>query len=85
MKSIIDEIYYGNLYPQEIPIPEKRDVDRTAFDEYINSLDEKQGEAFSKAVDYLLETNSLTNAAMFKYGFKLGLLLGLEVTDLEED
>lgn len=84
MKSIIDEIYYGNISMEMIEVPERKSVDSTAYDEYINSLSKEQGEAFSKAIDYLLEINSLTCAATFRYGFKVGFLLGMEISKKEE-
>ncbi len=84
MKSIIDEIYYGNISMELINVPERKSVDSTAYDAYLDSLSKEQGEAFSKAVDYLLELNSLTNAATFRYAFKVGILLGMEIS-MEED
>ncbi len=84
MKSIIDEIYYGNISMELINVPERKNVDSTAYDAYLDSLSKEQGKAFSKAVDYLLELNSLTCAATFRYGFKIGLQLGMEI-GTEED
>ncbi len=84
MKSIIDEIYYGNISPELIRIPERKNVDSTAYDEFVKSLSKEQNEGFVKALNYLLELDSLTNAATFRYAFKVGILLGMEI-NTEED
>ncbi len=84
MKSIIDEIYYGNISSELIRVPKIKSIDSTAYDEFIKSLSKEQKEAFNKAVDYLLELDSLSNLTIFKYAFKIGLRLGMEIST-EED
>ncbi len=79
MKSIIDELYYGNISSEVIRVPKIKSVDSTAYDEYIKSLSKEQNEAFNKAVDYLLELDSQSNVAIFRYAFKIGVQLGMEI------
>ncbi len=84
MKSIIDEIYYGNISSELIRVPKIKSIDSTAYDDYIKSLSKEQNEEFVKAVNYLLELDALTNVATFRYAFKVGILLGMEIST-EED
>ncbi len=89
MTDMIKELWYGNIVPQEDGIfnkPELRELlgyvarHRGELEE---SLTDKQKELLDKMMDNRNEYDSLAEAAVFAYGFKLGAKITLEaLTDL---
>ena len=85
MKSIINEIWHGNIIPQEDSrnntkemkeilgyiIRHNADLDKTFTDD--------QKEIFQKLHDCWNEYMSLAEAAVFECGFKLGMQIAIEV------
>ncbi len=85
MTDMIQELWYGNIVPQEDGIfnkPELRELlgyvarHRGELEE---SLTEKQKELLDKMMDNRNEYDSLAEAAVFAYGFRLGAKLMLDV------
>lgn len=84
MRSIIEELYYGNISPTD------RDIIRGGTYSHIlnlvtrneekltETLTEAQKETFKKFKDGTSELSSMTEVTAFTIGFKLGLRLTAE-------
>ncbi len=78
MKSVITELWYGNIIPQEDGIfnkPELRELLGYAArhrGDLEETLTDKQKEFLDKMMDNRNEFDSLAEARVFKYGFKFG-------------
>ena len=87
MRTILEDLYYGNITPceqQMIPGSElKRAVDRVA--KYENQLMEQIGEPEQETLTKLIrsqhEINSITATENFILGFRLGARLMVECMD----
>lgn len=85
MTDMIKELWYGNIVPQEDGIfnkPEFKELLGNVarhHEELARSLTDKQKELLDKMMDNWNEYDSLAEAAVFTYGFKLGAQLMLEV------
>ncbi len=85
MTYMIKELWYGNIIPQEDGIfnkPELRELlgyvarHRGELEE---SLTEKQKELLDKMMDNRNEYDSLAEAEVFEYGFRLGAMLMVSI------
>ncbi len=85
MTDMIKELWYGNIVPQEDGIfnkPELRELlgyvarHRGELEE---SLTDNQKELLDKMMDNRNEYDSLAEAAVFAYGFKLGMRIAIEI------
>ena len=87
MTSIIIELWYGNIFPQEDGI-----FDTSDFKELLGymarhqadleaTLTNKQKGLPDKIMDKRNEFDSLGGARVFEYGFKLGAKMMLELLD----
>ena len=84
MRSIIEELYYGNISPSD------RDIIRGGTyshilnlvtrneDELVQTLTQAQQETFEKFKDCASELNDANELTAFSIGFKLGMRLALE-------
>lgn len=84
MRSIIEEIYYGNISPSD------RDIIRGGTyshilnlvtrnnDELVQTLTQAQQETFDKFKDCVSELGDKNEMVSFVLGFKLGMRLALE-------
>ncbi len=85
MTDMIKELWYGNIVPQEDGIfnkPELRELlgyVARHCGELEESLTDKQKELLDKMMDNRNEYDSLAEAAVFAYGFRLGARLMLEM------
>ena len=85
MKSILEELWYGNICPDVMM--EKMSGEEKKLAEYIErhhdklnlSLNDKQREVFDKYKDCQEEYSSYSDKQIFKYGFVLGARMMLEV------
>ncbi len=85
MKSVITELWYGNIIPQEDGIFNKPEFKELL--DYVarhrgdleETLTDKQKELLDKMMDNRNEFDSLAEARAFEYGFKLGAKLMLEM------
>lgn len=84
MKSIISEIWHGNIMPQEdsrINSPEMKELlgfMARHHEDLENSFTDKQKEIFEKFHDCWSEYMSLAESAVFSYAFKLGAQIMIE-------
>lgn len=85
MTDMIKELWYGNIVPQEDGIfnkPEFKELLGNVarhHEELAGSLTDKQKELLDKMMDNWNEYDSLAEAEVFEYGFRLGARLMLEV------
>ena len=85
MKSIINELWHGNIIPQEDSrnntkeIKELRSYMSRHHEDLEKTLSDEQKEIFEKFHDCWSEYMSLGEAAIFEYVFKLGMRIAIEV------
>ena len=91
MKSMINELWRGNIIPQEdsrTNSPQMKELlgyMARHHEELGKSFTDEQKETFEKFHDCWSEYMSLAEAAIFEYAFKLGARLTMEVQrDMEE-
>ena len=81
MKSIINELWHGNIVPQEDSRNNTKEMKelisyRAGYEEDLDKLlTEEQKAIFEKYQDCWNEYVSLAEAAVFEYAFKLGAKL----------
>ena len=84
MKSIINELWHGNIVPQEDSRNNTKEMKElisyiARYDEDLGKLlTEEQKAIFEKYQDCWNEHVSLAEAAIFEYAFKLGARLMLD-------
>ncbi len=85
MKTILEELYEGNIYPAELIVPkdpEYRQLNKRISD-MLATWKEKLSEADYNQLEALLNLNaesfSMEASESFMYGFKLGSLIMIEV------
>ena len=84
MKSIISELWHGNLCPQTDSrnnSPEMKQLMEYMarhHDDLLKSMTDEQKENFEKFDDFGSEYMSLAEAAIFEYAFKLGMQIAIE-------
>ncbi len=85
MKSIINEIWYGRIFPQESDIydtPQAKELlsytarHREALEEGLTAA---QREVLDKMLECRNEFDALTEEAVFAHGFRLGAQMMLDV------
>ena len=85
MKSIINELWCGNIMPNEdsrTNTPQMRELlgyMARHREELEKSFRDEQKEIFEKFHDCWVEYTSLAEAAIFEYAFKLGMQIAIEV------
>ncbi len=85
--SIIEELWHGNINPQEDSI--ENTAEMRQLTEYISwhrkaveeTMNDEQKETFEKYIDCRNEYESLYQAAVFTYAFKLGAKLTAEALE----
>ena len=84
MKSIINELWHGNIVPQEDSENNTKEMKELISyiarhdDELEKLLTEEQKAIFEKYQDCWNEYVSLAEAAIFEYAFKLGMQIAIE-------
>ena len=84
MKSIINELWHGNIVPQEDSrnnSPEMRELMEYMarhHDELLKTMTDEQKETLEKFDDCWSEYMSLAETAIFEYAFKLGMQIAIE-------
>ena len=84
MKSIINELWHGNIVPQEDSRNNTKEMKElisyiARHDEDLDKLlTEEQKAIFEKYQDCWNEYISLAEAAIFEYAFKLGMTIAIE-------
>ena len=85
MKSIINELWHGNIVPQEDSrnnSPEMKELMEYIARHHadlLKTLNDEQKEIFEKFDDCWSEYMSLAEAAIFEYAFKLGMRITIEI------
>jgi len=84
MRNIIEELYYGNISPNDRDIVKGGTYSHLLHlltrneDELMKTLSDAQRETFEKFRDCASELNDANEVASFTLGFKLGMRLALE-------
>ena len=90
MRSLLEEFWYGNIFPQEQyaaqhpdikPLLQLADKNRTSLTE---TLTESQQEILQKYDDAISEMNSLLEREIFIYAFRLGGRFAIETLSKDE-
>ena len=84
MKSIINELWHGNIIPQEDSRTNSKEMKELLgymsrhHEDLEMSFTDEQKEVFEKFHDCWSEYMSLAEAAIFEYAFKLGMQISIE-------
>jgi hypothetical protein len=84
MRSIINELWHGNIIPQEDSRNNTKEMKELLsymsrhHEELEKSFTDEQKEIFEKFHDCWSEYMSLGEAAIFEYAFKLGMQIAIE-------
>ena len=84
MKSIINELWHGNVCPQTDSrnnSPEMKELMEYMarhHDSLLKTMTDEQKELFEKFDDCLSEYMSFAEATIFEYAFKLGMQIAIE-------
>ena len=85
MKSMIKELWHGNIIPQEDSrnnSPEMKELMEYMarhHDDLLKTLTDEQKEIFEKFEDCWSEYTSYAEEAIFEYAFKLGMQITIDV------
>ena len=85
MISMIQELWHGNVIPQEDGRTNSKEMKELLgymsrhHEDLEKSLTDEQKEIFEKFHDCWSEDMSLGEAAIFEYAFKLGMQIAIEV------
>ena len=91
MKSILEELFYGNLYPnsdcrsKDEQTKELMGYIADHHDNLLNMLTDKQKEVFEKFDDCWGELTDINEREIFVYAFKLGMRIAIEVLSSNTD
>ena len=91
MKSVLEELFYGNLCPntdcrgKEKEVKELMGYVADHHDTLIGQLNEKQKEIFEKLDDCWDELTDINEREIFVYAFKLGMRIAIEVLTESKD
>ena len=84
MRSIINELWHGNIIPQEDSRTNSKEMKELLgymarhHGDLGRSFSDDQKETFEKFHDCWSEYMSLAEAAIFEYAFKLGMQIAIE-------
>ena len=85
MKSILEELFYGNICPNtDCRSKDKQTKELMGYiadhhDNLLTMLSEKQKEVFEKFDDCWDELTDINEREIFVYAFKLGMRIAIEV------
>lgn len=91
MNSILEELCLGNISPSDRSFKRGSKFDRAACtlsrtaDALLDSMDDAQKELYQAFVSAKDRVEHLEITDKFVYGFRLGLLLGLEVSGVSDE
>ena len=84
MRSVINELWHGNIVPQEdsrnnsLEMKELMEYMARHHDDLLKTMTDEQREIFEKFDDCWSEYSSYAEEAIFEYAFKLGARLMME-------
>lgn len=85
MKSILEELYGGEVYPAELIVPKDPEYNETnqkisdALDAWKKKLSEDDFKQLETFLNMISCSNSIEATSTFVYGFKLGAAIAIEV------
>lgn len=85
MKNIIEELFYGNLHPEDCIVPtdpEYRPLNRKISDLMVEAkqrFSEDDFKALEEILDLNSESSSMVTSEAFVQGFRMGALVMVEV------
>lgn len=85
MKSILEDIYYGNICPAEsfqVNLKEYEAIQNEhlkTYDSFLQSLEPDQKKAFIEIMDHQFQSIPMEYAAVFSEGFRIGSRIMLEI------
>ena len=85
MRSVINELWHGNIVPQEdsrnnsLEMKELMEYMARHHDDLLKTMTDEQRDIFEKFDDCWSEYSSYAEEAIFEYAFKLGARLTMEV------
>ena len=85
MRSILEELFYGNVYPSEDGwscTAEAKELSGYIADHHADlrsTLTDKQKEILDKLNDCQTKLENIAERALFSYAFKLGMKIAIEV------
>ena len=91
MKSILEELWYGNICPEtdsRTTTPEMKQLMEYMarhHDSLMETMTDEQKDIFERFDDCWSEYASLAEKSIFIYAFKLGMQLAIEVLISDED
>ena len=91
MKSILEELFYGNICPNtQCRSKEKETKELIGYisdhhDALMAELNDKQRETFEKFDDCWDELTDINEREIFIYAFKLGMRIAIEVMSSDTD
>ncbi len=91
MKSILEELFYGNICPnsdcrsKDEQTKELMGYIADHHDNLLTMLSEKQKEVFEKFDDCWDELTDINEREIFVYAFKLGMRIAIEVLSSDTD
>ena len=91
MRSIINELWHGNIIPQEDGRNNTKEMKELLnyisrhHEDLEKSFTDEQKETFEKFHDCWSEYASLADATIFEYAFKLGAKMTFEILDTDLD
>ena len=91
MKSILEELWYGNICPEtdsRTTTPEMKQLMEYMarhHDNLMETMTDEQKDIFERFDDCWGEYASLAEKSIFIYAFKLGMQLAIEVLISDED
>ena len=91
MKSILEELWYGNICPEtdsRTTTPEMKQLMEYMarhHDNLMETMTDEQKDIFARFDDCWGEYASLAEKSIFIYAFKLGMQLAIEVIISDED
>ena len=84
MKSVINELWLGNINPQNDSRSNSKEMKELMeymarhHEDLLKTMTDEQKEIFKKFDDSWSEYISLAEAAIFEYAFKLGMQIAIE-------
>ena len=85
MRSVINELWHGNIVPQEdsrnnsLEMKELMEYMARHHDDLLKTMTDEQREIFEKFDDCWSEYTSYAEEAIFTYAFKLGMRIAIEI------
>ena len=85
MRSVINELWYGNIIPQEDSRTNSKEMKELLgymsrhHENLKKSFSDKQKEVFEQFHDCWSEYMNLAEAAISEYAFKLGMQIAIEI------